>query len=301
VTDSFSLSNWMQQRQTRIENALSMRLPNTADDSVKTSAQLINAMRYSTLDGGKRLRALLVYATGEALGTNLDMLDAPASAVEMIHAYSLVHDDMPIMDNDDLRRGRPTCHKKFDDATALLVGDALQSLAFEILCDDMLLPLQQTQMVKTLAQQSGVSGMAGGQAIDLESVGKTLNIDDLQDMHELKTGALIRASVRLGALSSSQIDETILAKLDIYAVCIGLAFQVQDDVLDVIADTDTLGKTQGADIALNKPTYPALLGLDSAQKKASDLIDNALVELDGLPYNTEILEALAHFVVDRSH
>ncbi|RKZ81235.1 MAG: (2E,6E)-farnesyl diphosphate synthase [Gammaproteobacteria bacterium] len=291
----------MQQRQTRIENALSMRLPNTADDSVKTSAQLINAMRYSTLDGGKRLRALLVYATGEALGTNLDMLDAPASAVEMIHAYSLVHDDMPIMDNDDLRRGRPTCHKKFDDATALLVGDALQSLAFEILCDDMLLPLQQTQMVKTLAQQSGVSGMAGGQAIDLESVGKTLNIDDLQDMHELKTGALIRASVRLGALSSSQIDETILAKLDIYAVCIGLAFQVQDDVLDVIADTDTLGKTQGADIALNKPTYPALLGLDSAQKKASDLIDNALVELDGLPYNTEILEALAHFVVDRSH
>jgi len=301
VTDSFSLSDWMQQRQTRIENALSMRLPNTPDDSVKTSAQLINAMRYSTLDGGKRLRALLVYATGEALGTNLDMLDAPASAVEMIHAYSLVHDDMPIMDNDDLRRGRPTCHKKFDDATALLVGDALQSLAFEILCDDMLLPLQQTQMVKTLAQQSGVSGMAGGQAIDLESVGKTLNIDDLQDMHELKTGALIRASVRLGALSSSQIDETILAKLDIYAVCIGLAFQVQDDVLDVIADTDTLGKTQGADIALNKPTYPALLGLDSAQKKASDLIDNALVELDGLPYNTEILEALAHFVVDRSH
>lgn len=291
----------MQQRQTRIENALSMRLPNTADDSVKTSAQLINAMRYSTLDGGKRLRALLVYATGEALGSNLDMLDAPASAVEMIHAYSLVHDDMPIMDNDDLRRGRPTCHKKFDDATALLVGDALQSLAFEILCDDMLLPLQQTQMVKTLAQQSGVSGMAGGQAIDLESVGKTLNIDDLQDMHELKTGALIRASVRLGALSSSQIDETILAKLDIYAFCIGLAFQVQDDVLDVIADTDTLGKMQGADIALNKPTYPALLGLDSAQKKASDLIDNALVELDGLPYNTEILEALAHFVVDRSH
>lgn len=291
----------MQQRQTRIENALLMRLPDTVNDSVNSSAQLVNAMRYSTLDGGKRLRALLVYATGEALGSDLDMLDAPASAVEMIHAYSLVHDDMPIMDNDDLRRGRPTCHKKFGDATALLVGDALQSLAFETLCDDMLLPIQQTQMVKTLAQQSGVSGMAGGQAIDLESVGKTLDIDDLQGMHELKTGALIRASVRLGALSSSQINETILAKLDIYAFCIGLAFQVQDDVLDVIADTHTLGKTQGADIALNKPTYPALLGLNSAQKKASDLIDNALIELDGLPYNTEILEALAHFVVDRSH
>ena len=292
----------MDQRQTRIENALSKRLPNTANNSAtKTSCQLIEAMRYSTLDGGKRLRALLVYATGEALGSDLDKLDAPASAVEMIHAYSLVHDDMPIMDNDDLRRGRPTCHKEFDDATALLVGDALQSLAFETLCDDLLSPVQQAQMVKTLARKSGVLGMAGGQALDLESVGETLNIDDLQSMHELKTGALIQASVRLGALCSPKINETILAKLDIYAFCIGLAFQVQDDVLDVIADTDTLGKTQGADIALNKPTYPALLGLDAAQEKASALIENALAELDGLPYNTEILEALAHFVVDRSH
>ena len=291
----------MEQRQTRIEHALSKRLPNTAHDSVKTSTQLITAMRYSTLDGGKRLRALLVYATGEALGTDLDKLDAPASAVEMIHAYSLVHDDMPIMDNDDLRRGRPTSHKKFGDATALLVGDALQSLAFETLCDDLLSPVQHSQMIKTLAHQSGALGMAGGQAIDLESVGETLNLDNLQSMHELKTGALIRASVRLGVLSSSQTDENILAKLDIYAHCIGLAFQVQDDVLDVIADTNTLGKTQGADIALNKPTYPALLGLDAAQKKASDLIDDALAELDDLPYNTEILEALAHFIVDRSH
>ncbi|RKZ88257.1 MAG: (2E,6E)-farnesyl diphosphate synthase [Gammaproteobacteria bacterium] len=291
----------MEQRQTRIENALSKRLPDTSNNSAKTSTQLITAMRYSILDGGKRLRALLVYATGEALGSDLDKLDVPASAVEMIHAYSLVHDDMPIMDNDDLRRGRPTCHKRFDDATALLVGDALQSLAFETLCDDALSPIQQTQMVKTLARQSGVLGMAGGQAIDLESVGETLNINDLQSMHELKTGALIRASVRLGVLSSTQTDENILAKLDIYAFCIGLAFQVQDDVLDVIADTNTLGKTQGADIALNKPTYPALLGLDAAQEKASGLIDNALAELDSLPYNTEILEALAHFVVDRSH
>jgi farnesyl diphosphate synthase len=291
----------MEQRQTRIENALSKRLPNTTNNSTNTSTQLIDAMRYSTLDGGKRLRALLVYATGEALGSNLDKLDAPACAVEMIHAYSLVHDDMPIMDNDDLRRGRPTCHKKFGDTTALLVGDALQSLAFEALCDDLLSPVQQIQMVKTLAQQSGVLGMAGGQAIDLESVGETLNINDLQSMHELKTGAIIQASVRLGALSSIQIDENILAKLDIYALCIGLAFQVQDDVLDVIADTNTLGKTQGADIALNKPTYPALLGLDAAREKASGLINNALAELDGLPYNTEILEALAHFVVDRSH
>ncbi|HEC58498.1 MAG TPA: (2E,6E)-farnesyl diphosphate synthase [Methylophaga sp.] len=266
-----------------------------------TSIRLIEAMRYSILNGGKRLRALLVYATGEALGVALEQLDSPASAVEMIHAYSLVHDDMPMMDNDDLRRGLPTCHKKYDDATALLVGDALQSLAFETLCDNTLTPDQQCQMVKTLALQSGVLGMAGGQAIDLESVGKTLTLDTLQAMHELKTGALIRASVRLGALASTKVDTEILTKLDKYAQCIGLAFQVQDDVLDVTADTDTLGKTQGADLALNKPTYPALMGLAAAQQKAIDLRDDALAQLDALPFNTQALAALASFVVQRSH
>jgi len=295
------LSDWQQQRQARIEQTLSARLPDNKALNQVTSARLVEAMRYSSLNGGKRLRALLVYATGEALGTDLALLDAPASAVEMIHAYYLVHDDMPIMDDDDLRRGQPTCHKKYDDATALLVGDALQSLAFESLCDNNLAPAQQCQMVKTLAQQSGVMGMAGGQAIDLESVDKSLSLDALQAMHELKTGALLRASVRLGALSSTTVDEKTLAKLDHYAHCIGLAFQVQDDVLDVITDTDTLGKTQGADIALNKPTYPALMGLASAQQKAIDLIDDALAELEDLPFNTQALAALARFVVQRSH
>jgi len=301
VTAGFNLSAWMQQRQQRIENVLSEHIPEPNCTTNKTSAKLLEAMRYSTLGGGKRLRALLVYATGEALNADLTRLDFPASAVEMIHAYSLVHDDMPIMDDDDLRRGRPTCHKAYDDATALLVGDALQSLAFETLCTDKLTPSQQSKMVKTLALQSGVFGMAGGQAIDLESVGKQLSLDSLQGMHELKTGALIRASVRLGALASEHSDETTLAKLDNYAHDIGLAFQVQDDVLDVIADTQTLGKTQGADINLNKPTYPALLGLDVAKQKATDLIDSALAELDDLTFDTHILAALAQFVVQRNH
>lgn len=291
----------MQQRQARIEHDLSERLPNANTKAGHCSARLVEAMRYSTLGGGKRLRALLVYATGEALGVDLTLLDAPASAVEMIHAYSLVHDDMPIMDNDDLRRGRPTCHKAYDDATALLVGDSLQTLAFETLCDNTLNPVQQSQMVKILAHNSGVFGMAGGQAIDLESVGKALDLDALQAMHELKTGALIHASVRLGALASTNVDKDTLTKLNNYAYCIGLAFQVQDDVLDVIADTSTLGKTQGADMALNKPTYPALLGLEAAQQKANDLIDRALNELADLPYPTEALSALAQFVVQRSH
>lgn len=301
MTDTFIPSNWRQQRQLRTEQALAARLPDNKLLNQTTSNRLVEAMRYSCLNGGKRLRALLVYATGETLGVALDQLDAPASAVEMVHAYSLVHDDMPMMDNDDLRRGLPTCHKKYDDATALLVGDALQSLAFETLCENTLTPTQQCQMVKTLAQQSGVLGMAGGQAIDLESVGKTITLDTLQAMHELKTGALIRACVRLGALAYAQIDTQTLAKLDKYAQCIGLAFQVQDDVLDLIADTDTLGKTQGADLALNKPTYPALMGLAAAQQKAADLIDQALVQLDELPFNTQALAALASFVVQRSH
>ncbi len=291
----------MQQRQQRIEHVLSTHIPESGHTTNKTSAQLLEAMRYSTLGGGKRLRALLVYATGEALNADLSLLDPPASAVEMIHAYSLVHDDMPIMDDDDLRRGRPTCHKAYNEATALLVGDALQSLAFEVLCSDQLSPFQQSNMVKTLALQSGVFGMAGGQAIDLESVGQQLSLDALQKMHELKTGALIRASVRLGALASQHSDDHTLVKLDNYAKAIGLAFQVQDDVLDVIADTETLGKTQGADISLNKPTYPALLGLDVAQQKAIDLIDKALSELDDLAFDTHILADLAQFVVKRSH
>ncbi|NQY51779.1 MAG: polyprenyl synthetase family protein [Piscirickettsiaceae bacterium] len=289
----------MLQHQQRIESVLNCQLLD--HENRKISVQLLAAMRYSTLNGGKRLRALLVYATGKTLNADFNTLDAPASAVEMIHTYSLVHDDMPIMDNDDLRRGRPTCHKAYDDATALLVGDALQTLAFESLCDDKLTSIQQNKMVKTLAQRSGVYGMASGQAIDLESTDKTLDLASLQTMHELKTGALFQASVRLGALASGDIDDHSLSKLDHYAFCLGLAFQVRDDILDVIANTDTLGKIKGADIALNKPTYPALIGLAQAQRKADDLIKRAQIYLNDLSYDTHILSALAQFVIRRSN
>lgn len=298
MNPKFPLEAWMQSHQAQIEIVLDKRL---SSGDQPASARLLEAMRYATLGGGKRLRALLVYATGQALNAPNQALDAAAAAVEMIHAYSLVHDDMPVMDDDDLRRGRPTCHKAFDEATALLVGDALQSLAFETLCDPVLNAQQQSAMVKRLAQASGALGMAGGQAIDLESVGKKLDLNALQAMHKLKTGALIRASVVLGALAAENCDEDTLLHLERYADCIGLAFQVQDDVLDVIADTETLGKTQGADIALNKPTYPALLGLEKAQQKAVALIEKALGQLAELSFNTEALAALAQFVVKRSH
>jgi farnesyl diphosphate synthase len=298
VNPKFPLDDWMQTHQAQIEIVLDQRL----SSHTQSSSRLLEAMRYATLGGGKRLRALLVYATGQALGASHRALDTAAAAVEMIHAYSLVHDDMPVMDDDDLRRGRPTCHKAYDEATALLVGDALQSLAFETLSDPATLSAeQQSAMVRRLAQAAGVSGMAGGQAVDLESVGKKLDLNALQAMHKLKTGALIRASVALGALAADNCDEKTLSHLERYADCIGLAFQVQDDVLDVIADTETLGKPQGADIALNKPTYPALLGLEKAQQKAVALIEKALGQLAELPMNTEALAALAQFVVKRSH
>jgi geranylgeranyl pyrophosphate synthase len=298
VNTSLSLNEWAQQRRARIESALEKAL---SKQEQPTSKRLEEAMRYSTLDGGKRLRALLVYATGEAFGVDVKDLDAAACAVEMIHAYSLVHDDMPIMDDDDLRRGKPTCHKAFDDATALLVGDSLQTRAFEILTDSDLTATQQIKMVKVLAKASGVYGMAGGQAIDLESVGKTVDLTHLQTMHELKTGALIRASVALGALAYNNISQQQLDKLDSYAHSIGLAFQVQDDVLDVTADTETLGKAQGADIALNKPTYPALMGLEQAKQKAQDLISIAHQQLQSFEQDTSVLAKLADFVIERSH
>lgn len=299
MTETFPLSDWMRDHQSRIEHVLTQCL---ASKTQPHSSRLLEAMRYASLGGGKRLRALLVYATGQSLHASDTALDAAAAAVEMIHAYSLVHDDMPIMDDDDLRRGRPACHKAYDDATALLVGDALQSLAFEIVCANTVLTTQQqSKIVRRLAQASGVFGMVSGQAIDLESVGSRLDLDALQTMHKLKTGALMRASVMLGALAAPECDDASLQHLERYADCIGLAFQVQDDVLDVIADTDTLGKLQGADIALNKPTYPALLGLEKAQQKAVALIEKALEHLSQIPYQTDALGALAQFVVKRSH
>ncbi len=295
MTAAFSLTDWMSSHQQRAANALRTRL-----DLPGEASTLVNAMQYATLDGGKRLRALLVYAAGEAMLSDKEGLDAAACAVEMIHAYSLIHDDMPMMDDDDLRRGRPSCHKAFNEATALLAGDALQTQAFLCLSENTLPPAQQIAMVRMLACASGVAGMAGGQAIDLQSVGKTLDLQALEQMHQLKTGALIRASVHLGALASAQTTDRDLAVLDTYASAIGLAFQVQDDVLDVIADTQTLGKQQGADIARNKPTYPAIMGLEAAQQKAQDLVDQSLAALQHLTGPTQALSGLARFVVQRT-
>lgn len=265
---------------------------------------LHQAMRYSVLNGGKRIRPILVYAAGYAVSADEAALDAPACAVEFIHAYSLVHDDLPAMDDDDLRRGKPTCHIAFTEAQAILAGDALQSLAFHAIAHglpDSIPAEKKLAIIDTLAIASGSRGMAGGQAIDLASVGKSLNIAELEDMHVHKTGALIRASVKMGALCQPNIDSKQLIKLDHYAKCIGLAFQIQDDILDVTSDTATLGKTQGADIALNKPTYPALLGLDGAREMAAELYKEAYESLDIFADRAEPLRWLADYIVKRDY
>ena len=264
-------------------------------------AQLHEAMRYAVLNGGKRVRATLVYAAGEAAGADTALLDAPACAVELIHAYSLVHDDLPAMDDDDLRRGKPTCHRAFGEANALLAGDALQSFAFQVLSEGAADAQRSVAMVATLAHASGSLGMAGGQAIDLAAVGRDLSLSELEHMHRHKTGALIRASVRLGALCGENVGTKHLEQLDAYAACIGLAFQVRDDILDVEADTETLGKTQGADMALNKPTYPSLLGLASAKRKAEQLHERAISELADFDARADGLRGLSAFIVSRPH
>ncbi|MFJ2975441.1 (2E,6E)-farnesyl diphosphate synthase [Kluyvera sp. NPDC087067] len=266
---------------------------------------LVDAMQYGALLGGKRLRPFLVYATGKMFNVSMTTLDAPAAAVECIHAYSLMHDDLPAMDNDDLRRGQPTCHIKFGEASAILAGDALQTLAFSILSDAPMTEVSDRDrlaMLSELASASGVAGMCGGQALDLEAEGQQVNLEMLERIHRHKTGALIRAAVRLGALSAGEQGRKALPLLDKYAECIGLAFQVQDDILDVVGDTATLGKRQGADQQLGKSTYPALLGLEQAQKKASDLIAEArqsLTVLAAQSLDTTALEALADYIILR--
>ncbi len=265
-------------------------------------ARLYQAMRYSVVNGGKRVRPLLVYAACEALEGDLDRADGAACAVELIHAYSLVHDDLPAMDDDDLRRGQPTTHIAYDEACAILAGDGLQSLAFEALADARRNPTDpdlRLSMVLGLARAAGPAGMVGGQAIDLESVGQRLDQQALETMHRHKTGALIEASVQLGALASGRADARALADLQRYAQAIGLAFQVQDDILDVESDTATLGKTQGKDQANDKPTYPALLGLDAAKGYALELRDQALDALAGFDSGAEPLRAMARFIVER--
>lgn len=265
-------------------------------------ARLYQAMRYSVINGGKRVRPLLVYAACEALGGEPEQADGAACAVELIHAYSLVHDDLPAMDDDDLRRGQPTTHKAFDEALAILAGDGLQSLAFEVLADADRNPHSaelRLSMISCLAHAAGPAGMVGGQAIDLGSVGQTLDQSALETMHRHKTGALIEASVRLGALCSGRVDERSMRALHTYAQAIGLAFQVQDDILDVESDTATLGKTQGKDQAHDKPTYPALLGLDAAKAYALELRDQALHALRLFDSAAEPLRELARYIVER--
>jgi len=286
--------------QTRVEAALDQWLPAPTTQP----AHLHQAMRYSVLGSGKRIRPVLVYATGEAFGVSLPSLDGPACAVEIIHAYSLIHDDLPAMDNDDLRRGRPTCHKAFNEATAILAGDALQALAFQILAHapDIMIPAEQRiRMIEILAQASGSRGMAGGQAIDLDAVGKNLNIAELENMHIHKTGALIRASVELGALSAADMDPVAFDSVSHYAKCIGLAFQIQDDILDVESNTETLGKPQGSDRDKNKPTYPGLLGLAGAKKAALDMQGQALKALRVFDDKAEVLRNLADYIVQREN
>ncbi len=293
----------------RVDNALDHYLPangtaqHNANHSVETTL-LQQAMRYAITNGGKRVRPVLTYATGTALGIPLEKLDVAACSVEMMHAYSLVHDDLPAMDDDDLRRGQPTLHRQFDEATAILAGDALQALAFTVLAtnpDDSIDPKSRLRMVSVLGEASGARGMAAGQAIDLESVGKTLTLQQLEDMHRLKTGALIRASAKLAVLVADSTDTVLQDKIDGYAGAIGLSFQIVDDILDITGDTETLGKTQGADIALNKPTYPALLGLDGASDYAQKMHTAALDHLSGLGTAFDELRQLSEFIVNRSN
>jgi len=286
--------------QSRVDKTLEHWLPKSNIEPFR----LHEAMRYSVFNGGKRIRPVLVYAAGQALGAPMDKLDLPAAAVECIHAYSLIHDDLPAMDNDDLRRGKPTCHKAFDEATAILAGDALQALAFHIITSglqDQISPEQQVTMIDMLAIASGSRGMAGGQAMDLAAVGKEITEAELENMHIHKTGALIRASVLLGAMCADSPDENHVHKLDHYGKCIGLAFQIRDDILDETIDTHTLGKTQGADRALNKPTYPAIFGLEASRELAKELCMDALESLSDLDATANALRDIAQYIIDRTH
>ena len=294
--DAARLNNWSEPHLAHVEAALSRWV------GVDAPVLLGDAMRYAVLDGGKRLRPLLVLAASEAVGGNAAAALRAACATELIHAYSLVHDDLPSMDNDVLRRGKPTVHVKFGEADALLAGDALQALAFELLTPegDEIPAATQATLCRLLARAAGSQGMAGGQAIDLASVGLALNEAQLREMHRLKTGALLQGSVEMGAACAASVAPAALAALRDYGAAIGLAFQVVDDILDVTADSETLGKTAGKDAAADKPTYVSLWGLDGARAQAKQLLAESLAALErsGLA-DTAALRALAHMVVDR--
>jgi farnesyl diphosphate synthase len=294
---SVDFQSWASGCQARIETFLDARLP--AADCVPV--RLHKAMRYSVLGGGKRVRPLLSFAAGELAGADVERVTVAAAAVELIHAYSLVHDDLPCMDDDILRRGKPTCHIEFDEATALLTGDSLQTLAFELLAEKRLADTPETQleMIAHLALASGSRGMAGGQAFDLDSVGKMLSLPELEFMHIHKTGALIRAAVMLGVRCSSRLDKAQLDKLDHFAKCVGLAFQVVDDLLDTEATTATLGKTAGKDAENNKPTYVSILGIAQARELAEKLQHDADQALEGFGEAAARLRQVTDFIIKR--
>lgn len=284
----------------RVDAALEHWLPAAEIEPRRLHA----AMRYSVFNGGKRLRPILVYAAGHALGVDENTLDIPAAAVECIHAYSLIHDDLPAMDDDDLRRGKPTCHRQFDEATAILAGDALQAQAFHILIQglqDKIEPRSLLAMLDLVAVASGSRGMAGGQAMDLAAVGIAISEAELENMHIHKTGALIRASVKLGSMCMSSTNNGRLQKLDHYGKCIGLAFQIMDDVLDEVADTLILGKTRGSDRAKNKPTYPSIVGLEASRELAQELCNDAIGSLQEFDNSADALRDIARYVLERTH
>ncbi|MDR5739160.1 MULTISPECIES: farnesyl diphosphate synthase [unclassified Caballeronia] len=294
-----TFEQWMRATLDRVETALEHYLPGTDI----APARLHEAMRYAVLGGGKRVRPLLVHAAGELTGASAQAVEAASAALEMIHVYSLVHDDMPAMDDDALRRGKPTVHIQYDEATALLVGDALQSQAFVALTAEGngLSDSQQAALVRELAVASGSVGMAGGQAIDLESVGRKLSRPELETMHRKKTGALLRASVRMGALAGGPPGAEALAALDQYAAAVGLAFQVVDDILDVTADSATLGKTAGKDAQHDKPTYVSIIGLDASRELAAQLGRDAHAAIRPFGARGQRLAELADLVVNRVH
>ncbi|MFV0278273.1 MAG: polyprenyl synthetase family protein [Parahaliea sp.] len=289
------LASYIRCQRAELENALTALLQK---DTIPIS--LRDCAHYALTNGGKRLRPILVAASGRAIG-NVPLSVAPALSLELIHTYSLIHDDLPAMDDDDLRRGVPTLHKAFDEATAILVGDGLQTLACELIADAPDLAAEQkVRMIRILARASGFNGMVGGQYVDIQSTGKALTREELGSMHALKTGALIRASVALGGIAAGA-SEAQLEALDIYAQRIGLAFQVADDILDVVGDTATLGKTQGKDAEADKATYVKLLGLEGARAEARRLLAQALAALEGFDRSADLLRELARYIVERDH
>jgi farnesyl diphosphate synthase len=286
------LARWLQRVEARLEAAL--------PDPNQSPQHLHQAMRHAVLGGGKRLRPMLVYAAGETTGADQSLLDDPAAAVELVHAFSLVHDDLPAMDDDALRRGRPTVHVAFDEATAILAGDALQALAFSVLAESPADPALRVAWLQSLAEATGARGMCGGQALDMAATGARLELNALERLHALKTGALIRSAVRLGALAG-HADATTLAQLDDYATALGLAFQIRDDILDIEADSAQLGKTAGKDQAQDKSTYPALLGLDGARRHLEAVAARGRQSLAGIGAETGTLRGLLDFAVARGH